>query len=552
MRRQVNEGHGHGRGRRSQSIQSRRAVLCGLAAAAADVPSIGAAHAQQAKGELSLALAFEPSSIDPHFHNTTPNKGLARNIFEPLVLQDETQRLIPGLATGWKTESDTAWRFELRRGVTWHDGSPFTADDVVFTLARAVNVPNSPSSFAGFIHGKSAEKIDDHSVRIRTATPQPQLPIDLSTFGIVSVKHGRDATTADYNSGKAAIGTGPYRFAKFTPGDAITLDRFDTYWGGRPAWSRVNIKPIKSDPARVAALLAGNVDLIEFVPPADVARLKQDARIRVVSGASNRILYIHLDQFRDQSPYVTAKDGSAIKNPLRDVRVRRALSLAINRPVLVERIMDGEAQPAHQFMPDFFFGTSRRLRPITVDATAARRLLTEAGFGDGFRLTIHGPINRYSGDTKIIEAIAQMWTRIGIETRVETLPPAIFFTRGSTGGKDGTPEFSALLAGWASAAGAASDGMRALVASFDAKSGLGASNRGRYANATFDRALAAALATIDDGRRADALARAGEIAIEDVAIIPIIYFTNTWAMRKELDMPARTDEYTLASAVRSA
>lgn len=527
---------------------TRRGVLAGVGALAL-APLAGPARGQ-ARRDLRVALAFEPSSIDPHFHNTTPNKGLARNIFEPLVFQDENQRVVPGLARSWRAENDRLWRFDLRSDVTWHDGTPFTADDVLFTLERAGNVPNSPSGFGGFIRGKRAEKDGDHALIIRTETPQPQLPIDLSTFGIVSARHGRGATTQDYNQGRAAIGTGPYRFVEFVPGDRIVLEGNPRHWQGAAAWERVTFRTIRADPSRVADLLSGNSDLIEFVPPADVARLKADRRFRVVSGPSNRMMYVHMDQFRDESPFVRSREGAPMRNPLRDIRVRRALSLAINRQAIVERVMEGEAAPAGQFMPALFFGTSPRLQPLAQDIAAARRLLAEAGLQNGFRMTVHGPINRYTNDTKILEALAQMWTRVGVETSVETLPPAVFFSRGSTGGPGNTPEFSVILAGWGAASGEASDGMRALAATFDRATGLGASNRGRYANPAFDRALAEALSTIDDERRAAALARAGEIAIEDVGIIPVIYFTNTWAMRADLDMTPRTDEYTLAASVR--
>jgi peptide/nickel transport system substrate-binding protein len=534
-------------------MHSTRRTILRLLAGTAVVPlAAGWAGATAQGRDLNVALAFEPSAMDPHFHNTTPNKGLVRQVFEPLVFQDEQQRVIPGLATRWRAETDTMWRLDLRRDVVWHDGSPFTADDVLFTLERAANVPNSPSGFGGFIRGKTAEKIDDHTIVIRTAEPQPQLPIDLSTFGIVSAKHGRGATTQDYNDGKAAIGTGPFRFVEFVKGDRIVVEGFDRHWSGPAAWRRVTFRTIRSDPSRVAALLAGNTDLIEFVPPADVARLKADQRFRVVSGPSNRVMYVAMDQFRDDSPFIKAKDGGAIRNPLRDVRVRRALSLAINRQAIVERVMEGEGAPAGQFMPDIFFGTSPHLPAPAFDLAGARRLLAEAGLANGFRMTVHGPINRYTNDTKILEALAQMWTRLGVETQVETLPPAAFFARGSTGGAGGTPEFSIFLAGWGAASGEASDGMRALTATFDRQSGLGASNRGRYSNPAFDQALAQALSTIDDEKRAGALARAGEIAIEDVAIIPVIYFNNTWAMRSTITMSPRTDEYTLAMSVKPA
>jgi peptide/nickel transport system substrate-binding protein len=500
--------------------------------------------------ELRLGTSSEPSAIDPHFHNTTPNKAVARIIFEPLVFQDARQQLMPGLAESWRAIDERTWEFTLRKGVTFHDGSSFTADDVVFTFQRAPNVPRSPSSFGSFIAGKSVEKIDDHKVLVRTLTPQPLTPVDLSTFGIVSVRAARDATTQDFNTGRAAVGTGPYRFVSFTPGESIVVERYDAHWQEKPVWSRVVLRPIKSDPARVAALLSGGVDVIEQPPTTDLKRLRADPKFAVVSSVSNRVFYLAMDQFREDSPFVKGKSGEMIRNPFLDARVRQAVSRAINRAAIVERIADGEGQPAGQFMHESFFGTSRTLKPDVVDVAAARQLLADAGLPNGFRLTIHGPNGRYPNDTKIIEAVAQMLTRIGIETAVETLPPANFFTRGSTGGPGQTPEFSMIMAGWGAAGGENSDPLKNLLASFNRSKGLGASNRGRYASKLFDDKLAEALAAVDDAKRAALLAEATEIAVREAGVIPLYFPTNSWALRAGLTMTARSDEFTLPWEVR--
>jgi peptide/nickel transport system substrate-binding protein len=177
--------------------------------------------------ELKIGLSAEPSAMDPHYHNLTPNNSILSHVFERLIATDEKQRLLPGLAESWKVVGDTVWEFKLRQNVKWHDGSPFTADDVVFTFQRAPNVPNSPSSFAAGVKGKTVTKVDDHTVRISTEAVAPTLPNDVATIMIVSKKHGEGAKTEDYNSGKAAIGTGPYKFTKFTPGDRIEFERND-------------------------------------------------------------------------------------------------------------------------------------------------------------------------------------------------------------------------------------------------------------------------------------------------------------------------------------
>lgn len=519
----------------------RRAARAGLAVAAA----LALAGGAQAK-ELKIGLAAEPSSIDPHFHNLSPNNGMLSHIFERLVETAPDNKLIPGLAESWRTVDDKTWEFKLRKGVKWHDGSPFTADDVVFTFERAPNVPNSPSSFSSSTKGKTLKAIDDHTLQITTAAPYPLMPNDLSNVLIVSRKTGAGAQTADYNSGKAAIGTGPFKFGKYTPGDTIEVVRNEDYWGTKPAWTKVTFKPIKAGPARVAALLAGDVDIIEDVPTPDIARLKSEPKVQLSQGVSRRVIYFHMDQFRDESPFVKGKDGAAIKNPFKDKRVRLAMSKAINRDAIVSRVMEGVAIPASQLLADQFFGTSKALKPVAYDPEGAKKLLAEAGLPNGFKLTLHGPSGRYTNDVKIAEAVAQMLSRVGIETAIETLPPAVFFNRASIGA-NGQPEFSFILVGWSADTGETSGSLKPLLATFDKDKGTGTANRGRYSNPELDKLIEQAQATVDDAKRAEILAKASELAMNDAALIVSHYQVNTWGARKGLSIAARADEYTIAS-----
>ncbi|MCL4767919.1 MAG: ABC transporter substrate-binding protein [Hyphomicrobiaceae bacterium] len=498
--------------------------------------------------ELKIGLAAEPSAMDPHFHNLTPNSGMLSHVFERLVETAPDNKLVPGLAESWRTLTDTVWELKLRRNVKWHDGSPFTADDVIFTFARAPNVPNSPSSFAAAVKGKTIKKIDDHTIEISTPAPHPLMPNDLSNLLIVSKKHGDGAKTEDYNSGKAAIGTGPYKLVRYVPGDRVEMARNDAYWGGKPQWEKLLFKPIKTGPARVAALLAGDVDFIEDVPTADIERLKKEPKLALSQGVSRRVIYFHMDQFRDDSPFIKGKDGSAIKNPLKDTRVRLALSKGINRDAIVSRVMEGVAIPASQLLDHSFFGTSRKLQPVAYDPEGAKKLLADAGYPDGFKMTLHGPNGRYTNDVKIAEAVAQMFTRIGVETAIESLPPSVFFSRASIGA-GGQPEFSFILVGWGADTGETSGSLKPLVGTFDKEKGTGTANRGRYSNPVLDKLIAEAQATVDDAKRAEILARASEMAMQDVAIIPSHYPVNTWGARKGLKVQPRADEYTLAMSV---
>jgi len=349
----------------------------------------GAAHAQ----DLRLALAGPPTSLDPHFHNNGINNAQARHVFDALTAQDANQQLIPGLAHEWRVVDDTTWEFRLRPGVAFHDGTKLTADDVRFTLERAPNVPNSPSSFGTYtklIRGVTI--VDPNTIRVHTDGPSPMLPLDLSQVAVISRRHGEGATTADYNSGKAAIGTGPYRFASYAPNDRIVYVRNDAYWGGAQHWHRVTFRMIPVGPARVAALVANDVDVIADVPTTDVARLRERQDVRLWSGVSNRMTFISVDVHNEVPMPANISDNAGnplARNPMRDLRVRQALSLAIDRDLIVSRVNEGEAVRANQLVPENFFGYNPAIRPETPDPAAARRLLAEAGYPDGFRLVLH-------------------------------------------------------------------------------------------------------------------------------------------------------------------
>jgi peptide/nickel transport system substrate-binding protein len=496
--------------------------------------------------ELSIALGADVTSIDPHFHNLTPNNNVGGHIFEPLVTKDARGKLTPGLAESWRTVDDLTWEFRLRKGVKFHDGSEFSAADVAFTLDRVPTVPNSPSPFTTYSK-QIAEKVivDPHTIRLKTAMPYPLMPNDMGTILIVSGKAAKGASTDDFNSGKAAIGTGPFKFVRWQKGDRIELARHDAYWGPKPAWDKVTFRIITSDPTRVAALMAGDVRAIDNVPTADLARVLKDPGLSLYRVVSHRVMYLHLDSSRDKSPFVTDKAGRPLeRNPLKDVRVRRALSRAINRQALVDRVMEGAARPTGQLMPEGMFGYTPALKPEPYDPDGAKKLLAEAGYPNGFGLTLHGPNNRYVNDEQIAQAIAQMLTRVGVATRVETMPSSVYFSRANK------LEFSLILVGWGSDTAEASSPLKALLATYSKEKGMGQANRGRYSNPKVDAALEQALATVDDARREKLLQQATEIAMTDLGIIPLYHQENLWATRKGVGYAPRADERTFAHEFR--
>lgn len=508
-----------------------------------------ATGAQARDREVSIGLQAAITSIDPHYHNLSPNNSLLLHIFEPLIKRDANMKLVPGLAVSWRAIDDLNWEFKLRRNVRFHDGSPFTAEDVAFTLKRVPNVPNSPSSFATFTKPIVEVKIiDPYTIRFRTATPHVLLPSDLASVLIVSKLHGEHATTEDYNSGKAAIGTGPYKFVEYVPNQRVVLAANYGYWGGEEPWDKVTFKILSNPAARVAALLSGDVQLIETVPTPDIARLSHDKRFALADKVSNRVIYVHLNQSTDKSPpYVTDKSGKPLdRNPFRDPRVRKALSIAINRDAIAQRIMEGKAVPAAQLLPDFFPGTSKKLKPPKYDPERAKKLLAEAGYPNGFALTIFGPNNRYINDDKIAQAIAQFYSRIGLEAKVETMPSSVYFTRATK------LEFGYMLLGWGTESGEQGSSLRSLLATYDPSKGMGVTNRARYSNPQLDRLIDQAMSTMDDRKREALIEQAAELAMGDTALIPIHYEVSTWATAAGYRYTPRTDQYTLAMDLRPA
>jgi peptide/nickel transport system substrate-binding protein len=496
-----------------------------------------------AQRTLNIAVGGAFSSMDPHYFNLGPNNVLTSYVFEPLLRFNPQFQPEPSLAESWKPIDATTWELKLRAGVTFTDGTPFTADDVVFTFARIPTILTSPSSFNFAVKPvRQIEVVDAHTIRLHTALPSPLLPFNLATVRIVSRKHGEGASTADYNSGKAAIGTGPYRVSEFVVGDHAMFQRNEGWWDKRPAWDTVRYRLIADNGSRNAALRAGDVDVIDQVPTHDVADLKKNSALTVVSAPGQRLIYIFVDSGRAQTPFVTDLAGNRLAaNPLRDARVRHALSLAINRAGIRDRIMDGLSAPTGQLMPEGASGYDPSIKVDPYDPVSAKRLLADAGLLEGFALTLHGPNDRYVNDSAIIEAIAQMWTRIGVKTAVETMPAATYFPRAVRA------EFSVRLTGWASDTGEASSPLIELIASSNPEKGRGAVlDPAHYGNPAVDAIVEQSLATIDTAAREALYRQAEQMALAETAIIPIHHQVNIWAIRKGLVFHMRMQEGTRA------
>ena len=487
--------------------------------------SVGAVALAQ---NLTLGTKLEVNTLDPHFFNAFATGSSHEMLYEQLTAFDNSGGIKPRLALSWRTVDPTTWEFKLRPGVKFHDGTPFGADDVLATLERVPNVPNTPNSFAQFTRSiVRASKVDDLTLRFVTRDPNPTLPLDLASVFIVPARIARSASTADFNSGKAAIGTGPYKLTEWVNGDKLVATRNDAYWGSRAPWASVTEKVIGKDAARLAALLSGQVDAIDEVPIADMPRLKTDARFTIASGPMALVQYIALDSARDSSPFVTAKDGSALaKNPLKDARVRKALSLAIPRALIVDRLLEGTAVAAAGPTLPGMPGSSTTLKPDPLDLPRAQALLKEAGWADGFKITLHATNDRYPADASIAQAVAQAWTRLGLVVAVDGLPGSVFFTRATK------QDFSAFSAQFGIEEVGA--GLRALLGGVDKDKGFGTANRVRYSNPGIDAKLVEALATLDLGERARKLERVSEAYMADQGLIPLFHPIGDFASRKGL------------------
>jgi peptide/nickel transport system substrate-binding protein len=432
---------------------------------------------------LRVADQGDVQSMDPHSLNESLQLSFTGNVYEPLVERGKDMGLAPALATKWTQTSPTVWRFDLRQGVKFHDGTPFTADDVVFTFKRAAGEGSDMKGYTSPI--KEVRKVGDAAVEIETNSPYPILPDTLTRVQIMSRKwcqENKAELPVDRRKGIEntasfkANGTGPFRLKERQPSVRTVLAKNFNWWG-KPEGNldEVVFTPIGNDATRVAALLSGEVDLMEPVPLQDVERLKS-AGLTVLQGPELRTIFLGMDQKRDELQFSSVKG----KNPFKDVRVRRAFYQAIDEETIKSRVMRGAALPTglmvgaavRGFQPDM----NKRL---PYDVEAAKKLLTEAGYPNGFEVTLDCPNNRYVNDEKICQALAAMWAQIGIKVAVNAMPRATYFP------KLEKTETSMYMLGWGGANTDAIFVLQPVLSTYSGK-GDGDYNYGRYSNAKLD------------------------------------------------------------------
>lgn len=496
--------------------------------------------------ELKIGMQGEPGTMDPQFNLLGTNTSALRNIFDTLSIRDQNLQLKPGLALSWRSIDETTWEYKLRPGVRFHDGAPFTAADVKFTIERVPNVPQNPNSYVVYTNQiKEVVVVDPLTIHFKTDGPAPLLPTNLSNIFIISSAKGVQSP-AEFNSGRAAIGTGPYKFLSWQPGSPFVIERNDSYWGGKADWSKVTFVPITRDASRVASLLSGDVDFINVVPIADLATIGRDRRFKIFAGDSAYTYMMFPDLERDNPPGVTDDAGNPVtKNPFKDERVRKAMSLAINRQGIVERIMEGRATVANQVLAQGFFGRSDKLPVPAYDVERARKLMADAGYTKGFGVQLACPNDRFVNDAKICEAAAQNLARIGIKVELQAQPRAVFFPARAR------KAFGLHMAGWGSLTGEGIYFLQAQVHTASRETGLGSINVSGISFPDIDKVIQDSRRVLDDSRRDQLIRQAMEMTFNRHLVIPVLTFQSIWAGKSDkVDFKTRADEETLAIEIK--
>ncbi|QMV75606.1 ABC transporter substrate-binding protein [Comamonas piscis] len=510
---------------------------------------------------LTIGLASEPTAADPHYHKVTTNDAFSAHIFESLINRNAQMELIPGLAQSWRAVDDNTWELKLRQGVKFSNGEPFTSKDVLFTLCRVLN--NETNVSRSYMEPAQSfsdvQTPDDYTVIIKSERPIPTMPNELARSlpiiwsGIAKFDKLRFApkegcgvtspwpTVADFNTGKLSIGTGPYKLKSYVKGNGIEMERNEGYWGTKPHWKTVKMVPVPNAGPRLTGLMSGDYDVIESPAARDLPRIKENNKLDFVATPSTRLVFFQPDAGRAQSPFAKSADG---KNPLQDLRVRQAINMAIDRKAIVQRLMDGMATVANQYMPTGMFGSLDKPTEIKFDPEAAKKLLAEAGYPQGFELTLTTTNDRYINDGQIAQAVAQYLTRIGIKTTVDAQAAAIYFP------KRAKREFSFAIGGWPSENGEASGLFQYWVATTDKDKGLGTSNYGGFSLPAFDQVFVPAMSQMDANARKAAYQQATQIALANVPLIPLHFESSIWAFKKGLSYEGRRDQYTLAMSVK--
>ncbi len=514
-------------------------TLAHLARTALLAFALAAGASAEAK-TLRFSSQGDVVTIDPHAQNEGFTNAFLDYIYEPLVTRGRELKVEPCLALSWQSVNATTMRFKLRPNVRFHDGAAFTADDVVFSITRALA---DTSNFKPYLAGvKEAKRVDDLTVDILTEGPAPVLIPQLTEVRMMSrawaTKHNvlkpqdfknKEETYASRN----ANGTGQY-VLQSREADVKTVAVLNSNWWGKPEGNvnEIVYQPIKQDSTRIAALLSGEIDFVLDPPPQDIGRLKQDPKIKVVEGNENRTVFLGMDQWRDELAYSNVKG----KNPFKDKRVREAFQLAIDVNAIKTQVMRGLSIPtAVMYAPqvDGYPKDLDRVKPA--DRERARKLLAEAGYAQGFEVTLDCPNNRYINDEKICVAIAGMLAQVNVKVKVNAMPRATYFP------KIQNYDTSFYMLGWGVPTFDSQYAIESLIRTVVPKTADGDYNLGKYSNAKVDEAIDKLKTEVDPKKRAALAHEASAIHQADVGHIPLHFQVIPWAMRSNVSVVHRAD-----------
>jgi peptide/nickel transport system substrate-binding protein len=500
------------------------AVLVALACAATSAGAV----------TLRVGNQGDALSMDPHSLNESLQISVNENVYEPLVTRGRDYKLTPALATDWKQTAPTVWRFNLRKGVLFHDGTPFTADDVIFSYERAKSDGSDMKSYVGQI--KEIHKLNDHQIDIVTNAPFPILPELFTHFDIMSKKwcEANQATKpVDRRKGIEnaasfrANGTGPYRLRERQPNVRTTYVRNGNYWGKIEGnVDEVIFNVIGNDATRVAALISGEVDVMEPVPVQDVDRLKTASNLKVLQGPELRVIFLGMDQKRDELQFSNVKG----KNPFKDKRVRQAFYQAIDVEGIKRTVMRGASTPIAEMIPPQVNGYAPDLaKRLPFDPEASKKLLAEAGYPSGFEVTMNCPNDRYVNDGAICQAVAANLARVGVKIKLEVETKGTYFP------KILRRDTSFYMLGWTASTVDAHNVLYPIL-STPGDGGRGQFNLGSYSNARVDELTDKVASETDMKKRNEMIREAMKIHQDDIGHIPLHQQSLNWGAKKNIDL----------------
>ncbi len=491
--------------------------------------------------EFRWASTTDPQTMDPHAVSSAPVLGFLNNVYEGLVRRGKDMSIEPALATSWEPIGQgEGWRFKLREGVTFQDGSAFNAEDVLFSYERAASEASDVRSW--FAPVSEVRVVDDYTVEIMTSAPNPIFPDSIANWMMMDKgwTEANNAAVPDKEQGNFATlnanGTGAFQVASRQPGLETVLEPFDGWWGEvEHNITKATFTPIGNPATAVAALLSKEIDLINPVPIQDAARLSQSSDVQVIQGIEARVIMLGFGHEADAIKYGS---GDAEGNPFADARVREAVAKAVNVPAILQTIMRGNAEPASQLVSPAMRGYSEaNAAGYAFDQDGARALLAEAGYADGFSFGLMCPNDRYLNDEAVCQAITGMLAQIGLTAQLNAMPVSNYW-----------PELRAdnydmYLLGWSPGTFDAEHPLRFLASTPNEEKRLGSWNFGAYSNARIDEMLPMIQSEIDEGKRQAMLDEAAKILQDEVAYVPLYVQPLLWGAGANIELTQRPDNF---------